>query len=115
MIKKIFFSLLSLSSFYTQAQQTATFNYTGAVQTWTVPPCVYTIQVDVRGAKGGGTLATPFVGSGQGGNGARVQHPSIAVTPGQVLEIRVGGNPTGPTGGWNGGGNGHAAPSNTQY
>ena len=115
MIKKIFFSLLSLSSFFTQAQQSVTFNYTGSFQTWTVPPCVYNIQVDARGAKGGGIQATPFVGSGQGGNGARVQHPSIAVTPGQVLEIRVGGNPTGPAGGWNGGGNGHAAPSNTQY
>jgi hypothetical protein len=69
MFKKIIFSLISLSSFYTQAQQSTNFNYTGTVQTWTVPPCVYNIQVDVRGAKGGGILATPFVGSGQGGNG----------------------------------------------
>jgi gliding motility-associated-like protein len=115
MFKKIFFSLFTLSAFVTQAQQSVTFNYTGAVQTWTVPPCVYSIQVDVRGAKGGGILANPFSGSGQGGNGARVQHPSIAVTPGQVLEIYVGGNPSGPTGGWNGGGNGQASPSNNQY
>jgi hypothetical protein len=111
MIKKIFFSLLTLSYLTTFAQQSVTFNYTGAIQTWTVPPCVYSIQVDVRGAKGGGIQGNPFVGSGQGGNGARVQHPSIAVTPGQVLEIRVGGNPTGPTGGWNGGGNGHPSPN----
>lgn len=114
MFKKIIFSLISICSFYTQAQQSVTFIYTGGLQTWTVPPCVYAIQVDVRGAKGGGVLATPFVGSGQGGNGARVQHPSIAVTPGQVLEIRVGQNPTGPAGGWNGGGNGQASPSNPQ-
>ncbi|MFM1894904.1 MAG: hypothetical protein RIQ90_2070, partial [Bacteroidota bacterium] len=41
---------------------TITFNYTGAMQTWTVPPCVYTISVIVAGAKGGGA---------NGGNGAR--------------------------------------------
>ena len=115
MIKKIIFSFLSIISLLSvEAQQSVTFNYTGAIQTWTVPACVYSIQVDVRGAKGGGVLATPFVGSGQGGNGARVQHSNIAVTPGQVLEIRVGGCPTGPTGGWNGGGNGHASISNPQ-
>mgnify|MGYP000300366144 CR=1 FL=1 len=68
MIKKIIFSLLSLFSLPLFAQQSVTFNYTGAIQTWTVPPCVYNIQVDVRGAKGGGVLAQPFVGSGQGGN-----------------------------------------------
>jgi hypothetical protein len=111
MLKKLIFSILLLSTFSTQAQQSVTFNYTGALQTWTVPACVYSIQVDIRGAKGGGVLGTPFVGSGQGGNGARVQHPSIAVTPGQVLEIRVGGCPTGPAGGWNGGGIGHASPN----
>jgi hypothetical protein len=56
MFKKIIFSLFSLSAFVSQAQQSVTFNYTGALQTWTVPPCVYSIQVDVRGAKGGGIL-----------------------------------------------------------
>ena len=30
--------------------QVATFNYTGTVQTYTVPPCVFSISVDVRGA-----------------------------------------------------------------
>jgi len=98
MIKKIFFSLLSLSSFFAQAQQTATFNYIGSPQTWTVPPCVYSIQVDVRGAKGGGA---------NGGNGARVL-ATLAVTPGQILNIYVGGTGTcgNSSGGWNGGGNG---------
>lgn len=84
--------------------QSTTFNYTGSVQTYTVPAGVYCLDVDVRGAKGGGT---------QGGNGARVQ-ATLNVTPGQVLEIYVGGQgtcPNGPNGnvgggGWNGGGNG---------
>lgn len=74
---------------------TVTFNYTGAAQTWTVPPCVTSISVDVRGAEGGGPT---------GGNGARVTHPSLAVTPGQVLQINVGGAGGQPAGGWNGGG-----------
>jgi hypothetical protein len=85
--------------------QTVTFSYTGAAQTWTVPPCVYNISVSVKGAQGGGP----------GGQGATVLNPTIAVTPGQVLQINVGQCPTGPTGGWNGGGNGFAAvPVNYQ-
>ena len=85
--------------------QTVTFNYTGAAQTWTVPPCVYNISVSVKGAQGGGP----------GGLGATVLNPTIAVTPGQVLQINVGQCPTGPIGGWNGGGNGFAAvPVNYQ-
>lgn len=79
--------------------QTTTFNFTGSVQTYTVPPGVYCIQVDVRGAKGGGP---------NGGNGARVQ-ANLNVTPGQVLEIRVGGMGSCPAAGWNGGGAGSTA------
>jgi gliding motility-associated-like protein len=93
--------------------QTTTFNYTGNVQTYTVPPGVFCIQVDVRGAKGGGP---------QGGNGARVQ-ATLNVTPGQVLEIRVGGQgtcPNGPNGnlgggGWNGGGHGVGVSMGGQF
>lgn len=79
--------------------QTTTFNFTGNVQTYTVPPGVFCIQVDVRGAKGGGPT---------GGNGARVQ-ANLNVTPGQVLEIRVGGMGNCPAAGWNGGGAGTTA------
>jgi gliding motility-associated-like protein len=76
--------------------QTVTFNYTGAVQNWTVPPCVTSITVTARGADGGG---------GNGGNGAQVTG-TLAVTPGQILQIRVGGSGACPTSGYNGGGNG---------
>lgn len=89
---------LSIAPVYLNAQSTTvTFNYTGAAQTWTVPPCVTTISVDVRGAEGGGPT---------GGNGAKVTHASIAVTPGQTLQINVGGAGQQPAGGWNGGGSG---------
>ncbi|MBK8143748.1 MAG: hypothetical protein IPK62_01490 [Bacteroidetes bacterium] len=81
---------------------TQTFNYTGAVQTFTVPAGVTSITVDVSGAKGGNGVNLSV-----GGNGGRVQG-TIAVTPGQVLNINVGGMGANctvcATGGFNGGG-----------
>lgn len=104
MLKKYsLFLLLFLSYFGTNKffGQSVTYNYIGAVQTWTVPPCVYTINVVVAGAKGGGST---------GGNGARIT-ANIAVTPGQILNLYVGGMGTcgSNSGGWNGGGTGHAS------
>lgn len=65
------------------AQTSVTFNYTGAVQTFTVPACVTSITVDAMGAKAGNN------GSFVGGNGGRVQ-ATVPVTPGEVLQILVG-------------------------
>ncbi len=64
--------------------QPVTFTYTGNVQTWVVPPCVNSVSVDVIGARGGSAAYS------RAGYGARVQC-KLAVTPGQVLEIYVGG------------------------
>ncbi len=89
--------------------QPVTFSYTGAVQTYTVPPCVTSVAVTAAGAKGGGAvtaagnLIAPF-----GGNGATV-NGLIIVTPGQSLEIWVGGSGNGTTAGFNGGGLGKTA------
>lgn len=69
------------------------------MQTWIVPPCVTSIQVTMAGADGGGT---------NGGNGA-VVNGTIAVTPGQTLNIYVGGSGNCPGAGWNGGGAGQNA------
>ena len=75
-----------------------TFSFTGAVQTWVVPAGVTSVTVDARGASGLTTIA------GTGGRGGRVQ-ATLAVTPGQTLNLYVGGAGTGcNTGGWNGGG-----------
>lgn len=63
-----------------------TLNYTGGVQTYTVPSGVTTLTVDLMGAKGGSGY--PSVSGG--GNGGRVTG-TISVIPGQVLEIYVGG------------------------
>lgn len=93
------FFLILLIGFSVKAQTTVTFNYTGSAQTWTVPPCVTSITVTVAGAEGGGTT---------GGNGAIVTG-TLTVTPGQTLQINVGGSGNCPQAGWNGGGNGQNA------
>jgi hypothetical protein len=60
------------------------FNYTGAIQTWTVPPGVTSIFVDVAGAQGGSA------GTNIGGRGGKVSG-LLTVSPGDVLQITVGG------------------------
>ena len=100
MIKKLIILALGLTSSFAIAQTLQTFNFTGSMQTFTVPNCVSTVTVDARGAQGG-------TGSNNGANGGRVQCV-YTVTPGQVLNIFVGGQggPMGnnAAGGFNGGG-----------
>ncbi|MFT5777624.1 MAG: hypothetical protein ACI837_000572 [Crocinitomicaceae bacterium] len=57
-----------------------TFNYTGSIQTYTVPVGVSSINIDVSGAEGGGS---------GGGLGAQMTG-DFAVIPGEVLTIVVG-------------------------
>ena len=80
-------------------QTVTTFNYSGGVQTYTVPSCVSSLEITAKGGKGGGA---------GGANGATVT-ATLDVVPGQVLEIRVGGQGQCPNGGYNGGGSGSAA------
>ena len=90
--------------------QTTTFNYTGSVQTYTVPACVSNIVIDAQGAMGGHSP------NSHGGYGGRVQC-TMSVTPGDVLDVYVGGHgdtalPTaGGMGGYNGGDSGSYAYS----
>ncbi len=98
------FTLVSLSG----QSQVTTFNYTGAAQTYTVPVGVTSITVDVVGAQGGFGYNCPAAVPGFGG---RVQ-ATVPVTPGEVLNIWVGGQggpggtTVGGTAGFNGGGTG---------
>ncbi|MBF9140237.1 tail fiber domain-containing protein [Hymenobacter properus] len=89
----------------------ATFNFTGAPQTYTVPTGVRSIMVTVAGSYGGYSASYA-----QGGNGSRVQ-ATLDVTPGEVLTLYVGGaggngrsgaSASAP-GGYNGGGSGYAS------
>ncbi len=87
---------------------TQTFSYTGGTQTWTVPTGVTFVEITANGASGGASLDN--IGSWQvfvkaGGLGGRVT-TTLAVTPGQVLNIVVGGSGGSPVGGFNGGGGG---------
>ncbi|MEI6765359.1 MAG: glycine-rich protein [Bacteroidota bacterium] len=95
-----------------------TFNYTGAVQTFTVPVCITSITVETWGAQGGNCSQSWFGTGGFGGYATG----TLAVSPGQSLNIYVGGQgegfPTGTgnggnyrydMGGWNGGGIGFTA------
>ena len=88
-----FIFIFSGSNYFSQVVQN--FSYTGSMQTFTVPSCVTTISVDLSGAQG---VIAPTYGSA-GGLGGRVT-AAFAVTPGQVLNIFVGGQ------NYNGGGTG---------
>lgn len=95
--------LTGTTTYFVEAQSgvstlTSTFGFTGGAQTFTVPNGVFQITLDARGAQGGGGTM------GTGGLGGRVQS-TLSVTPGQVLNIYVGGTTTSITGGYNGGGN----------
>lgn len=71
-----------------------TFSFTGALQTFTVPAGVTSVTIETWGAQGNG---------GNGGLGGYVKG-DMAVSPGDVLNIYVGGQ-----NGYNGGGAGYAA------
>lgn len=81
---------------------TSTFSYTGAEQTYVVPNGVTSIIVDAYGAQGGANWAS------NDNYGGHVQ-AEIAVTPGTTIFVYVGGQPSGISGGWNGGGAGETA------
>jgi hypothetical protein len=95
--------------------QTMTFDYTGKSQTWTVPPSVTEATFDVFGASGGNVA-----GGATGGLGGEAR-ATLAVTPGHVVTIMVGGKgadgPVGAAGngGFNGGANGGPGTTSPAY
>jgi hypothetical protein len=105
---------LCFSDFSSEVSETTrfsannSFDFTETIQSYRVPNGVTQIRVDAQGGKGGQS------GTGVGGLGGRVQ-ATLAVTPGEVLFVYVGGGggDNHPakyqaliTGGWNGGGTG---------
>lgn len=73
-----------------------TYSYTGGPQIYVVPPGTTSIDVSLSGAQGDSPA-----GGGTGGLGGSVT-ATISVTPGEVLQVMVGGS--GTVGGFNGGG-----------
>lgn len=110
-MKKKIYSLLALlpltaTMLSAQATLSDTLLYTGGIQTFTVPCGITSIHIDAYGASGadgatGGNSATGGIG-GAGG----VVSGDLAVTPGQIINVFVGGQAVGSTGGFNGGANG---------
>jgi len=115
--ESILFFILLFAFSQTAFCQSTTFSYTGTVQTYTIPPGVDSIYVDVVGATGGMSSLTD---SSTGGKGGRIQC-TLLVSPGQVLHIYIGGVGVMGTltsvgiGGFNGGGNGGADNSLGDY
>ncbi len=119
-MKKIFslsFGLMVLS-LQLQGQVTTTFDYTGGLQTFVVPAGVTSVDVDVMAAQGGNAVGFAIGWTDgdvdiQGGLGGRVT-ATIVVTPGETLNIYVGGQGAMPTGGYNGGGGGAVGCGGTE-
>jgi hypothetical protein len=65
---------------------TLTLNYTGSLQTFTVPAGVTSLHIDASGAQGGSISNSC---SAPGGLGARMEGDFV-VTPGEVLNVMVG-------------------------
>lgn len=105
---RVAFFLALVASSMVRAEQ-VTFDFVGYPQAWVVPDNVTSITIDARGAQGGDN---PYEPPPEGGKGGRVQ-TTLAVTPGEILVIYVGGrggdlsspNTAGP-GGFNSGGAG---------
>ena len=93
--------LATLGSWVGFAQ--TTYNYTGSLQTYTVPAGVTNIQIKAIGAAGGDNTGGDGGSWGAPGKGTSMQGDFV-VTPGQVLKIMVGEQPTG--GNYVGGGGG---------
>ncbi|MDC0720970.1 glycine-rich protein [Nannocystis bainbridge] len=80
------------------------FPYTGAVQSYIVPPGVTRLRLEVWGAAGGTTTSAVCDPPDIGGLGGRAVG-ELAVEPGQTLAVRVGGaGGAGDAPGYNGGG-----------
>lgn len=91
---------------FVDPQGISTFNFTGGIQTFTVPGCVDTVFVQTWGGQGGsGATGGSSTSGGSGGLGGYAEG-WLLVAPGDVLNVFVGGQGATPTGGFNGGANG---------
>ena len=108
-LRRTFF-LLGSASFLFSAKifaVTQTFNYTGSGQTFTIPATVTNITVTLTGGSGGNGGNDAGRSGGAGSTAGRVTG-TLAVTPGEVLTLFIGGaggngsDGRGASGGWSG-------------
>lgn len=100
---------VAITGSYNAQTVTSNFNFTGGIQTFNVPCGVDSVFIQAWGAQGGsgangGSGSTTVLG-GAGGLGGYAEG-WLNVTPGDVLNVFVGGQGATPTGGFNGGANG---------
>lgn len=95
-------AILALSSAPAAAQ---TFTFSGSEQTYTVPAGITKLDVSMSGGDGGAANPNGVTAQAPGGHGGTVS-AVLAVSPGEVLYVEVGGagNSAAAVGGWNGGG-----------
>lgn len=113
-MKKIYSVLMLCLSIClsTRAQViTQTLNYTGTMQTFTVPACVTVVTITCYGAQGANGTASSFGATGGVGGFGPIVTGATTITPNSVLNVYVGGSGTGSVGGFNGGGQGAAGNS----
>jgi hypothetical protein len=85
-----------------------TYNYTGSVQSWTVPDGVTEVTMSVAAGAGGSKISS----SGQGGSGGRITG-TVHVVPGDSYDVYVGGHGDDQSVvGWPNGGLGGSKPGN---
>src|SRR5690606_20302672 len=89
-------ALINSGYLLSQSVVTQTYTYTGAPETFTMPPCVGSLTITVRAASGG--TGTSSSSPGLGGSARGV----LTGTPGQILYINVGGQGSLTAGGYNG-------------
>jgi hypothetical protein len=103
-----FFAFSQLSKEFIELKPSFTkyeiFNYTGSIQSWTVPAGVTQIYIDVLGAQGGSSSPN------EGGKGGKVTC-YLNVSPSDVLYITVGGMSNSQTAVYGFGGNGGSSTS----
>jgi hypothetical protein len=96
-----------------QGIDTLNFNYTGNVQTWTVPEGTSFATLEVWGAQGGGSQRSGISQNGVGGKGG-YSRGILPTNGGETLYIYVGGEGNSVSsgradGGFNGGGSSYAS------
>ncbi len=97
------FLFVQIGFSYKPNAQVTTFLYTGASQTYTVPAGVTAILIECWGAQGGSATGLDGVPATGGLGGYSIGE--LVVTPGQVLQVNVGGAGAAyGAGGFNGGG-----------